>query len=94
MSTGEFAEEADQIGVGIDAVGLAGLDQRIEVGTGMGAGHRIGEQPVAASDDEGADGVLAQVVVDRPRAVLDIAGEPRPLCRKVMQYAVSSVILD
>jgi len=55
LDSGEFAKEADQIGLGIDAVGLAGLDQRIKVGTRMGASHGIGEQPVATADYEGTD---------------------------------------
>ena len=63
MGCGKFAEQADEIGVGVDAVGLAGFDERIEVGAGVGTGDGVGEQPVAAADDEGADGVFAEVVV-------------------------------
>ena len=40
-------EQGDQIAVRIYAVGLAGLDQRIQVRTGVGPGHRIGEEPIA-----------------------------------------------
>ncbi len=36
----EFAEQTDEIGAGVDAVGLAGFDERIEVGTGARAGKR------------------------------------------------------
>jgi hypothetical protein len=52
-----------QITVRVDAIGLAGFDQRVEVGTSVGSGDRVSEQPVAATDHEGANGVLAKVVV-------------------------------
>ena len=45
---GEFLEEPDEVGVRIDAVGLAGFDDGVEIRTGVCAGDRIGEQPVAA----------------------------------------------
>ena len=63
MGSGKFAEQADEIGVGIDAVGLAGFDERVQVRTGVGSRHRISKEPITPPDDEGADGVLAEVVV-------------------------------
>lgn len=40
-------EEGYQVLVGVDAIGLAGFDERVEVGAGVGAAHRIGEEPIA-----------------------------------------------
>jgi hypothetical protein len=44
---GQFAAQVDEVGVGVDAVGLAGFDQRVQVGAGAPDG--VGEQPVAAT---------------------------------------------
>ena len=76
---GEFPEEADEVGVRIDAVGLAGFDDRVEIRAGVCTGDRIGEQPVAAADDQFAlilpisgkklksiiDGIRCMVVASR-----------------------------
>ena len=74
MGSGQFAEDTDEIGVGIDAARLAGFDERVEISTGIGPRHGIGEQPVAAANDKRTDRVLAKIVVDGPGAILDIAG--------------------
>ena len=79
MRGGEFPEEADEVGVGIDAVGFAGFDDRVEIRTGVCTGDRIGEQPVAAADGQFAlilpisgkklksiiDGIRCMVVASR-----------------------------
>ena len=81
---GQGFEQSDQIAIRIHPVSLAGLDQRIQVRTGVGARHRIGEEPIAPADDEGSDGVLAQIVIDGPGAVFDISDQLRPLRFKIM----------
>lgn len=77
-------EQCHQIGVGFDLVGFAGFDQRVEIGAGLGTGHGIAEQPVAATHHEGAYSILAEVVVDRPGAVLDKTRQFWPLRRQIM----------
>jgi hypothetical protein len=36
-------EQIDQILIDVDIIGLAGLDQRIQIGTGVRAGNRVTE---------------------------------------------------
>ena len=55
-------EQNDQIAIRICPVGLAGLDQRVQVRTGVGPGHRVGEEPIAPPHHEGSDRVLAQIM--------------------------------
>lgn len=74
-----MAEQLHQIGVRLDVVGFAGFDERVEIGAGLGAGHRIAEQPVAATHHEGAYGIFAEIVIDRPVIVLDKTRQFGPL---------------
>ena len=53
-----------EIGPGLVPIGLGGFDEAVEHGARLGAPGTAGEQPVLASDDERADGVLGFVVVD------------------------------
>lgn len=62
---GQGGQEFAQVAVAVDAVDLASLQQRVQVGAGVSPGDRVREEPVAAADHEGADRVLARVVVDR-----------------------------
>lgn len=55
-------EQGNKILVRIDVVRLAGLDDGIKIGAGIGAGHGIAEQKVAPADDEGPDRVLAEAM--------------------------------
>ena len=50
-------EQGQEIAVAVDAVDLAGLQQRVQVGAGVGAGHGVGKQPIAPPDHEGPDRV-------------------------------------
>ncbi len=54
-----------QPGIGLSPISLGGFDQAIDLRAGRGALGRVAEQPVLAADDEGTDGVLGAVVVDR-----------------------------
>ena len=63
LSERQGHEQGLQIAVRVDAVGLAGLQQRVQICARVGAGHGIREQPVASSDDKWADRILARVVV-------------------------------
>ena len=79
MGGGQFTEDTNEIGVWIDAARLAGFDERVEISTGIGPRHCIGEQPVAAADDQFAlilpisgkklksiiDGIRCMVVASR-----------------------------
>lgn len=78
-------EQGDQIAIRIHGIGLAGLDQRIDIRAGIGPRHRSGEEPIAPPHDKRSDRVLAQILVDGPGAALDIADQLRPLRFQVMQ---------
>ena len=45
---GEIGEDPAQVMIGLEAAGLGGLDQAIKIGGGLGAGHGVMEEPVAA----------------------------------------------
>ncbi|MNU03220.1 hypothetical protein D3C72_2471680 [compost metagenome] len=70
-----------QPGIRLLAVGPGGFHQAVELGAGGRAFGRVAEQPVFAADDEGPDGPLGGVVIDRQVAGLDIAFEPAPVAR-------------
>ena len=44
----ELGEQAAQVSVGFELVGPRRLHQAVEMGAGLGAADRIGEQPVVA----------------------------------------------
>jgi len=81
----QLTEQLHQIGVRFDAVSLAGFDQRVEISAGLGAGHCVAKQPVAAAHHEGANGIFAEIVIDGPSAMVDKANQFGPLRRQVMQ---------
>jgi hypothetical protein len=57
----ERGEDEAQVSVGLEGAGLGGLDEAVEVGAGVCAADGVGEEPVLAADDEGADRVLDEV---------------------------------
>ena len=67
----QTAEQPAEVAVRIDADGFAGLYQRVQVRARVSPLDRVGEQPATAPDDERTNRVLARVVRDRPRAVLE-----------------------
>ena len=68
----QFPEHFAQPGVGLEPVGLDGLDQRVDQRAGMGAGLRVAELPRFPADDEGTDGVFGRVIIDRQIAALGV----------------------
>lgn len=49
---GQHGEQRAQVTVGLDAVGLGGFDQRVEIGARRGAAAGVAEEPVLAADYE------------------------------------------
>ncbi len=74
-----------EVAVAVDPVGDARLQQRVQVRAGVGAGHRVAEQPVLSADAERTDRVFAGVVIDRVVAVFHEARELGPLRGRVVQ---------
>ena len=80
---GDAGEHVAQPGERVDAVQLAGLDQTIDGGGTLSAGIRTGEEPIFPAEGDAADGVFGAVVVDLEPAVVDEAGERRPVAERV-----------
>ena len=57
----QLREQPGQIAIRLDAIRLARLDERVQVGAGLRASNRIGEQPALAADGERSDRVFTQV---------------------------------
>jgi hypothetical protein len=79
----QAGEQIGEVGVRLDAIGLGGFDQRVQVGAGGGARLGVAEQPVAPADDERADGVLDPIRVEPDFRVVEEADQlgPLVLCR-------------
>ena len=90
-SQGQAAEQPAEVTVRIDADGFASLDQRVQVRARTSPIDRVGEQPATTPDEERANRVLARVVRDRPRGVLDVADKFGPLAAQVLQGSVAVV---
>ena len=52
---GDTQEHVAQVGKGLDAGELARLDERVEDGGAVSAGHAASEQPVLAADRHGTE---------------------------------------
>src|SRR5258708_29251539 len=74
----EAREHIAQPGLGIDAIELGGLGQRVDGGGGLAAHVAAGEQPILAAESDGTDRPLSGIVVDFDAAVVAIAGELLP----------------
>ena len=70
-----FRKDVAQILFGIEAVGLARLDEAVDGGARCCPSRAVAEEPVFPADGEGADGVLRRVVRHGDAAVFEIAAE-------------------
>jgi hypothetical protein len=43
---GQLSEHVAQVGIGFQSVGLGDLDERVEIGAGLGTVDPVAEQPV------------------------------------------------
>jgi len=64
MTIGQLCEQIAQIGIGLDALHLAGCDQAGEAGPVSAAFVVTGEERIAAVHGRAADGVFHEVGVD------------------------------
>lgn len=78
MALDDAGDDVVEVGGGIDAVELAGLDERGEDRPVLGAAVGAGEEVVLAAERQGSDGAFDDVVVDLDAAVVEEAGEPVP----------------
>lgn len=63
LGQGEPLEHAPDPGVGLQAIKVGCLDERVKHGAGVRAGLGVAEQPPLSSDHKRADRVFAFVVV-------------------------------
>ena len=49
VDVGQLLKEIGEVGVGVEAVFLGGLDDAVDGGAGFGASGCVGEEPVFAS---------------------------------------------
>jgi hypothetical protein len=78
MALDDAGDDTGQIGLGIDAVQLGGLDQRGQDRPVFTAAVGAGEQGVLARQRQGADGAFDGVVVDLDATVGEEQGQARP----------------
>ena len=72
-----------QVSLWVQPVGLSGLQQGKDRGTGVGTGLGVAEQPVLPADDNRADGVLHLVVADFDLTVVKEGAKVLPLVQGV-----------
>ena len=71
-------DDIGDIGVRVDAVGLAGLNDNVDGRGTLAVCARAGEQPVAASHSDAAQRTLRDVVVDLQASIAEEARQRRP----------------
>lgn len=81
----QLREQPDEIAVWIDAIRLAGFDERVKIGAGLCTGNGICEQPAFAVHNEWPDRVFAELVGYGPVSVPDVADQFVPLPAHVLQ---------
>ena len=83
MAVDDPGDDVGEIGLRVDAVELAGLDQRSDDGPVLGAAVGAGEQSVLAIERDRPDGALDDVVVDLDAAVVEEARQALPARQRV-----------
>ena len=83
MAVDDLGEHVGEIGVRIDAVELAGLDQRGDDRPVFPAAVGAGEERILAIEGDRADRALDRVGVDLDAAVVEEAGESLPVRERV-----------
>ena len=83
MAVDDAGDDVGEVGVRLDAVELAGLDERGDDGPMLGAAVGAGEQRVLAVEGEGPDGALDDVVVDLDAAVVEEPAQTLPARERV-----------
>ena len=78
MAVDDPGEDVGEVGLRVDAVELAGLDERGDDGPVLSAAVGAGEERILAIEGDGTDGALDDVGVDLDAAVVEEAGEPLP----------------
>ena len=83
MALDDAGDDVGEIGVGLDADQLAGLDERGDHGPVLGTTVGAGEQCILASEGKGPDAALDNVVVDLNAAVVEEQAQSLPARQRV-----------
>src|SRR5262245_43070787 len=83
MAVDDSGDDIDDVVVRLDSVELAGLDERGDHGPMLGAGVGASEQSVLASEGQGTNGALDDVVVDLDAPVVEEQAEALPARQSV-----------
>ena len=75
---GDAGEHVAQVGFGVEAVELGGLDERVDRGGTLAAGVGAGEELILSAEGQRPDGALGGIVGDFEPAVGEIAGQRVP----------------
>ena len=78
MAADDAGDDVGQVGLGVDAVQLAGPDERGQHGPVLGATVGAGEEMVLPPEGQGSDGALDDVVVDLDLAIIQETGQAFP----------------
>ncbi len=81
---GDYAgDHVAEVGLRIDAVELAGFDQRRDRCPVLATAIRAGEERILAGERNRPDGAFDDVVVDLDVAIVEEAGEARPAGERI-----------
>jgi len=80
----DAGEDVGQPGVGIDAIQLTGLDQRVDRSCASPAAVGAGKDPVLAADRNTPDGTFGGVVREADVPVIKEAGERGPSLQMIV----------
>ena len=84
---GDAGENVAEVGFGVEAVELGGLDEGVGRGGASSAFIRSGEEIVFAAQGNAAQGALGGIVVDLQPAVVEVASQGRPACEGIAHGA-------
>jgi hypothetical protein len=75
----QFGEDFAQVRVRLQAIGTSRFNQRVQIGTRLGTGDALMEEPVSASDTKGSDGIFDGVRVDVVTPIVAVTNESMPV---------------
>ena len=80
----KLSEDVGEVGLGFDAVSLAGFQDSIDDRAFMSCCGMADEQPVLGAEFAGADALLGQIVIDAGLGMVEVNGEFVPLSQGVV----------
>ena len=94
IAVDELANRIGQVGVRIDAVKFAGLDQRSDDCPMLAAAVGCGEERVLSAQRDGADAAFAHIGIDLNATVVGDASETSPARQRMSDCLGEFVLLS